>query len=86
MRCLNWRVLAGLAVLVAAVVVVQPQWALPMLAVGIALACPLSMMVLMRRGGGCATGSQDRQAEIAWLRAEIEQLRQEGTETAMPPE
>lgn len=84
MRCLDGRVLAGLAALVAVVIVVQPQWALPALAVGIALACPLSMTVLMRRGGACATASRDRQAEIAGLRAEIAELRQEGHPA--PPE
>ncbi len=46
--CLNWKVVAGLAVVALAVVVVAPQYiwaALPLL---IVVACPLSMLFMMR--------------------------------------
>lgn len=50
--CLNWKVVAGLAVMAAGIRVVAPQVflsALPVLAV---LACPLSMLIMMRGMNG----------------------------------
>ncbi len=55
-RCLNWRVVAGLAVVGVIVLVVAPQFlwaALPLLIVA---ACPLSMLFMMR--GMAASRSQ----------------------------
>lgn len=55
--CLNWKVLAGLAVVALAVVVVAPQYiwaALPLLIVA---ACPLSMLFMMRGMHGMGTKS-----------------------------
>jgi hypothetical protein len=59
-RCLNWRVVAGLAVVGLIVLVVAPQFlwaALPLLIVA---ACPLSMLFMMRgmAGGGSQAPSQ----------------------------
>ncbi len=58
--CLNWRVIAGLAVVGVIVLVVAPQFlwaALPLLIVA---ACPLSMLFMMRgmAGGGGQAPSQ----------------------------
>ena len=55
--CLNWKVLASLAVVCAAVWALAPHLlavAIPLL---IVLACPLSMLLMMRgmHGGQCAT-------------------------------
>ena len=55
--CLNWKVVAGLAVVALAVVVVAPQYiwaALPLLIVA---ACPLSMLFMMRGMHGMSTKS-----------------------------
>ena len=58
--CLNWRVVAGLAVVGVIILVVAPQFiwaALPLLIVA---ACPLSMLFMMRgmAGGGSQPPSQ----------------------------
>lgn len=79
MRCLNWRVVLAFGVLAAVVIAVEPRWALPVVTLGIALACPVSMMVVMRRGGAC-----DRRAEVERLRAEIAHLRRERTDATLP--
>jgi len=58
--CLNWKVLAGLAVVGLLVLVVAPQFigvALPLLLVA---ACPLSMLFLLR--GMCGHGSANQTA------------------------
>ena len=83
--CFDRRVLASLAVLAAAVLIVQPRWfgvALPLM---LALACPLSMLLMMRgmnRGQDCVPTTSDRSAandtdDINVLRAEVRQLRAE---------
>lgn len=58
--CLNWKVVAGLAVVGVIILVVAPQFlwvALPLLIVA---ACPLSMLFMMRgmAGGGSQASSQ----------------------------
>jgi hypothetical protein len=94
--CLNRNVLIGLGAGAAVVLVVAPQaflTALPVLAV---LACPLSMLLMMRgmgtdqgagserNGASChsppppsspTTTADDRPAEVAHLRAEVDRLR-----------
>jgi hypothetical protein len=89
--CFDKRVWIGLGVLAAGLLVVNPHagWvALPVLA---GLACPVSMLFMMRGmrqdagsamaapGSESATGDgtagADRAAEIARLRSEIQQLR-----------
>ena len=86
--CFDKRVWAGLGVFAVVLLVADPHvgWvALPVLA---GLACPVSMLFMMRgmRGGawGSATGpapaapaAADRAAEIARLRRDISQLRAE---------
>jgi hypothetical protein len=46
--CLNWKVVAGLAVVALAVVVVAPQYIWATLPLLIVVACPLSMIFMMR--------------------------------------
>ena len=61
--CLNWKVLAGLAVVGVGIWLVAPQFALAALPVLLVAACPLSMLFMMRgmmRGGQPA--SQNCQA------------------------
>jgi hypothetical protein len=88
--CFNWKVLSGLAIAGAAVFLFAPSavsGAVPLL---IALACPLSMVLMMRamNGGQCRrddsktnTGRvaklDSTEAEIVRLRAEVDQLRAE---------
>ena len=94
--CFDKRVWAGLGVLAVVLLVADPHagWvALPVLA---GLACPLSMLLMMRgmRGGagGSATGpapaapaAADRAAEIARLRREISQLRADAGDPVAEP-
>jgi hypothetical protein len=89
-RCFNWKVVAGLAAAGLAVFLFAPSAASGAVPLLIALACPLSMVVMMRgmsgrqcrqdegeaSAGGTATVSS-AEAEIARLRAEIDQLRAE---------
>ena len=82
--CFDKRVWAGAGVLAVVLLVADTHagWeALPVLA---GLACPLSMLVMMRgmRGGAAgsaaapgASAASDRPAEIARLRRDISQLR-----------
>ena len=81
--CFDKRVWAGAGVLAVVLLVADPHagWAaLPVLA---GLACPLSMLFMMRgmRGGAAgstapgASAASDRAAEIARLRRDISQLR-----------
>jgi hypothetical protein len=84
--CLNPKVIGGLAVVAAGVLIISPHAfgrALPLL---LGLICPLSMVgmvVMMARGGKTGPPPADdqqavsaRRAEITRLRAEVEQLRQ----------
>ncbi len=78
-RCLNWRVLAGLGAVVLGVVVFEPRLALPALVLAVALACPVSMMLMMRSGQGaqCRTAAGANTAMTAEDRAEVTRLRAE---------
>ena len=61
--CLNWKVLAGLAVVGLLVLVVAPQFigvALPLLLVA---ACPLSMLFMMRGMSGNGNANQTTQLQ-----------------------
>jgi hypothetical protein len=61
--CLNWKVLAGLAVVGLIVLVVAPQFigaALPLLLVA---ACPLSMLFMMRGMSGRGNSTTQVQGE-----------------------
>jgi hypothetical protein len=89
--CFNWKVAAGLLLAGLGVFAVAPNLfgaALPLL---ILAACPLSMLLMMRAmsGGGRCEGdfdksaaeksapAEDNTAELARLRAEVDQLRSE---------
>jgi hypothetical protein len=90
MRCFNWKVLGGLAAAGLVLFLFAPSavsGAAPLL---IALACPLSMVVMMRGMSGAQCRRDDAEtnagrtptvvsaeAEIARLRAEVDQLRAE---------
>ncbi len=85
--CLNWKVIAGLAVVGLGVWAVAPNLAGAALPFLIVLACPLSMLFMMRGmgGGQCATeGEQARRSsgvgltrdeQVAELRAQMESLQ-----------
>jgi len=61
--CLNWKVIAGLAVVALLVLVVAPQFIWAALPILLVAACPLSMLFMMRgmSGNGNATASQPAQ-------------------------
>ena len=84
MRCLDRRVLIGLAAAGVAVLVARPEWLGAVTPLLIVLACPLSMLLMMRPGRSCGvTGSvsgtdhelDDLRVEITRLRAEVEGRR-----------
>lgn len=90
MRCFNWKVLGGLGAAGLALLVVAPSAfsaAFPLL---IVLACPLSMVFMIRamNTGQCRRDEAESPAarsesvrspheELARLRAEVDQLRAE---------
>jgi hypothetical protein len=84
--CFDKRVWIGAGVLAAALLLTDPRlgWAaLPVLA---GLACPVSMVLMMRRMGSDQARGTDpadggRAAEIARLRQEIDQLRRDSGAT-----
>lgn len=93
--CLNPKVIGGLALVAVGVLIVSPHAfgrALPLL---LGLICPLSMVgmvVMMARGakaGPPSTDDQeavsDRRAEVARLRAEVQQLRQSQAADSISP-
>ena len=62
--CLNWKVLAGLAVVAGVVLILAPQFiwvALPILLVA---ACPLSMLFMMRGMSGSGNQSASQPAQL----------------------
>src|SRR6266487_1630768 len=56
--CLNWKVIAGLAVLGLGIWVVAPNLVWAALPVLVVLACPLSMLFMMRGMGGSQRATQ----------------------------
>lgn len=90
MKCFNRNVLLGLAATGVAVFLFAPSVASAAIPLLVFLACPLSMVVMMRAmsGGRCAREDTETNApqtvtvgsaevEIARLRAEVDQLRAE---------
>ncbi len=84
MRCLDRRVLIGLAATGVAVLVARPQWLGAVIPLLIVLACPLSMLLMMRPARsvgetGPVSGTDheldDLRVEITRLRAEVESRR-----------
>jgi|SRR5579859_1215963 len=67
--CLNWRVIAGLALAAAALFVLAPTLAVASLPVLLALVCPISMLVMVvsmgrRNMGDGGAGSRQEQLEV----------------------
>ncbi len=81
--CLNWKVIAGLAVVGLGTWVVAPNLVWAAVPILVVLACPLSMLLMMRGMGGaqCATQTeqeyQPREEQLAQLRARQEALARE---------
>ena len=86
--CFNWRVWAGAGVIALGVLALAPGAAGAVVPVALGLACPLSMILMMRgmggmgssRSRGAATGVHDiKRARIAALEAELAELRSPGS-------
>lgn len=84
MRCYDRRVLLALGVVAVGAVIARPGSAWTVLLLLALLACPLSMLVMMRSMGGaraCAAtgGAEDESAaqEVERLRAELAELRKD---------
>jgi parvulin-like peptidyl-prolyl isomerase len=91
--CLNWKVVGVLGVAALAVLVLAPGLSASILPVLLVLACPLSMVFMMRSmgssGGRAVTTpapvtEADREATIARLEAEVASLRDERRGAAPP--
>ncbi len=88
--CLNWKVVAGLAVLGLGIWVVAPNLVWAAVPVLVVLACPLSMLLMMRGMGRALSATQiepeqrPREEQLAQLRARHAALAQEiaGLESA----
>ena len=79
MRCFDRRVLIGLAGIGVAVLVVRPHWLGVVFPLLLVLACPLSMLLMMRGGSSsCETKTPTTaDQELEGLRTEIARLRAE---------
>ncbi len=79
--CLNWKVIGGLALFGLGTWIIAPQVALFVLPFLLIIACPLSMLFMMRgmQGSQCTTSSAKTPAPSSTL-TETEQLVQLGTE------
>ena len=81
--CLNWKVVAGLAVVGLGTWVVAPNLVWAAVPVLVVLACPLSMLLMMRGMGSaqCATEGEQkhrpREEQLAQLRARHTALARE---------
>ena len=79
--CLNWKVLAGLAVVGVIIWLVAPRLLLAALPVLLVLACPLSMLFMMRgmRGGGSQTPvtEQTHEEQLTELRSRLSSVQAE---------
>jgi Protein of unknown function (DUF2933) len=61
--CLNWKVLAGLAVVGVGIWIVAPQFAFAALPVLLVAVCPLSMLLMMRGMAGNRNATAQMQGE-----------------------
>lgn len=77
MRCLDRRVLIGLAAVGVAVFVLQPAWLGAVIPILVVLVCPLSMLLMMRNGSDGMTGAAKSDRDVDELRSEIARLRAE---------
>ncbi|HEV2071021.1 MAG TPA: DUF2933 domain-containing protein [Acidimicrobiales bacterium] len=80
--CINKKVVAGLVVAAVAVYLLAPNAFGPVVPVLVFLACPLSMLFMMRmmsRSGNAGTDTNSSSAqsddELAQLRADVDRLR-----------
>ena len=77
--CLNWKIVAGLAVAGVGIWAIAPGLVWVALPVLVVLACPLSMLLMMRGMGGskCATqpGQEQRGAHASTLEDRLAELR-----------
>ncbi len=94
--CINWRVVGALSLVALAVFALAPDLIGPALPLLVVAACPLSMLLMMRamQGGSRCQSSSDAAAgesssegaasaaELARLRAEVDQLRAQRTENS----
>ena len=77
MRCLDRRVLIGLAAIGAAVLVARPAWLGAVVPLLVVLACPLSMLLMIRPGAARTCANPGADHELDDLRTEIARLRDE---------
>jgi Protein of unknown function (DUF2933) len=84
--CLNWKVVGALAVAALAVLVLAPGLSASVLPVLLVLACPLSMVFMMRGMGSAGShtvrapatlAEAERDATIGRLEAQVAALRAE---------
>lgn len=84
--CYDKRVLIGLAAVAGVVVLLRPSWTLPVLIAALAVACPLSMIVMMRsnaHGDAAPAASSSPEGEqLAKLRAEVADLKAQQAQRA----
>jgi hypothetical protein len=74
--CLNWKVVAGLAVAGLGIWVAAPNLVWAAVPILVVLACPLSMLFMMRGmgGGQCATQPEQEQRQVIVQPPREEQL------------
>lgn len=86
MKCLDKRVILTVGVLTLAMLAARPSWALAVLPLLIALLCPASMMLMMRRTPVTDRSKQtSEQAELARLRAQIKILKDQDNQSTVVP-
>jgi hypothetical protein len=93
--CINWRVVAVLAAAGLVVTVALPGTGAVVFPVLLAAACPLSMLLMMRRGrvgGSCSTidgrsprAGETREERLAELESELAKLRAAQAEITSSP-
>ena len=83
MKCLNWKVIAALAAVGLGIWALAPGVAAAALPLLVLVACPLSMVVMMRAMGmggkaSCDTKASPKESDdLAALRSEVAALRAE---------
>jgi len=82
MRCINWKVVGGLAMVAAVVAIASPHALGAVVPVLLVLACPLSMVLMARGMVGAARSTTpgrrndtEDNGELARLRADVADLR-----------
>jgi hypothetical protein len=80
--CLDWKVVSGLAAIGLGVWIIAPKLVWAALPVLVALACPLSMLLMMRGMGGRQRGMESRQVQHTLSSASILNERPDPLEAA----